>query len=73
MEGILMSFVFQILMGDMTQLSVWDRALTAAEVGRIAACQEVGRGNVLSSDVTELEVVGPVKQKWEKIGTFCRY
>ncbi|XP_069996130.1 gamma-aminobutyric acid receptor subunit delta-like isoform X2 [Penaeus vannamei] len=62
----------QILMGDMTQLSVWDRALTAAEVGRIAACQEVGRGNVLSSDVTELEVVGPVKQQWEKIGTFCR-
>lgn len=64
--------LFQILMGDMTQLSVWDRALTAAEVGRIANCQEIGRGNILSSDITELEVVGSVEQQWEKIGTFCR-
>lgn len=61
----------QIFRGDMTQVSLWERALAPAEVMSMAACTDAGRGDLFASDTFQLEVVG-VRESRLNLSSLCQ-
>ncbi|XP_071530506.1 uncharacterized protein [Panulirus ornatus] len=61
----------QVFRGDLTQVSLWNQELTAAQVRAMAACLDPGRGNVFSTDTADLEVVG-AQDSWQDLSTLCQ-
>lgn len=61
----------QIFRGDMTQVSLWSRVLAPEQVEALAACREVGRGDLFASDTFQLEVVG-VKVTRLSLSSLCQ-
>ncbi|XP_042236833.1 uncharacterized protein LOC121876029 [Homarus americanus] len=63
--------VTQVMIGEIAQVSIWDRAFWHTEVVDMAACHTLGRGNIFNSDTDELEVYG-VTFKFVDVESFCR-
>ncbi|XP_071531459.1 neuronal pentraxin-1-like [Panulirus ornatus] len=63
--------IAQVMIGDIAQVSFWDRPLTIPEIVEMATCRTLGRGNVFSSDTASLEVYGSTVQ-WVNVETLCR-
>ncbi|XP_068216524.1 uncharacterized protein [Palaemon carinicauda] len=61
----------QILMGDLAQVSFWDRTLPQSEVENLASCSSLGRGGIFSSDTAQMELNG-VDAKWTILSQLCR-
>ncbi|XP_064111255.1 uncharacterized protein LOC135218736 [Macrobrachium nipponense] len=61
----------QILMGDLAQVSFWDRALPESEVESLASCRSPGRGNSFSSDTAQMELTGVVETS-TNLSQLCR-
>lgn len=62
----------QILQGDISQVSIWGRALAASEVRGAASCEDPARGSVFSSDSAEFEEFG-VEVRAVDVQDLCRY
>ncbi|XP_069985577.1 uncharacterized protein [Penaeus vannamei] len=62
----------QVLQGDIAQVSVWDRALSAGEVEGLASCRDAGRGNVFSLDSFKVDVSGDAPATRVALKELCR-
>ncbi|XP_042215570.1 uncharacterized protein LOC121861721 [Homarus americanus] len=62
----------EIIQGDITQVSFWDRLLLPEEIEDLARCRALGRGNVFSLDTATLELFGPIKETSLALSELCR-
>ncbi|XP_071525967.1 uncharacterized protein [Panulirus ornatus] len=62
----------QVLLGDVAQMSFWDRELSVSEVEDMAACRSNIRGNVFSFDTHNVQLAGDVPVDTLLLEDLCR-
>ncbi|ROT71673.1 hypothetical protein C7M84_009993 [Penaeus vannamei] len=60
----------QILKGYVTQVNLWDRGVSGAEVGDMASCRTNTKGNIFSTDRDDVELVN-VQERNASLGDLC--